>query len=117
MESSVSMAFLVHSLFMKKASKRFVLIFLKNILDDLMPSIELVMSDWFNFDSSELFAANPFYWAGTNKMFGTTYYHCNDDNKAMDHGVKVSSICMDSLLVNGIGHHRFLKNSNSSNGK
>ena len=82
-----------------------------------MPSIELVMSDWFNFDSSELFAANPFYWAGTNKMFGTTYYHCNDDNKAMDHGVKVSSICMDSLLVNGIGHHRFLKNSNSSNGK
>ena len=92
-------------------------IYEKGKQDNFMPSIELVMSDWFNFDSSELFAANPFYWAGTNKMFGTTYYHCNDDNKAMDHGVKVSSICMDSLLVNGIGHHRLLKNSNSSNGK
>ena len=75
------------------------------------------MSDWFNFDSSELFAANPFYWAGTNKMFGTTYYHCNDDNKAMDHGVKVSSICMDSLLINGIGHYRSEMNSSLSIGK
>ena len=48
------------------------------------------MSDWFNVDSSELFATNPYYWAGTNKIHGTTYYHCNDDNKAVLNGVKVS---------------------------
>ena len=63
------------------------------------------MTDWFNVDYVELLAANPYNYAGTDGFLGNAYYHCNDEDKAYDHGVKVSSLCMDSLIVNGNGNY------------
>ena len=68
--------------------------------------IQLVLTDWFNVDSIQLAATNPFNFAGTNTFLGTANYHCRDENKAYQHGVKVSSLCMDSLVVNGFGQYR-----------
>ena len=39
-------------------------------------------------------------------MLGTSYYHCDDDARAFQNGVKLSSICVDSILVNGYGKYR-----------
>lgn len=73
---------------------------------NLGSDIELIMTDWFNVDYVELLAANPYNYAGTDGFLGNAYYHCNDEDKAYDHGVKVSSLCMDSLIVNGNGIYR-----------
>ena len=32
--------------------------------------------------------------------------HCNHDQEGFAGGVKVSSLCMDSILVNGYGQYR-----------
>ena len=73
---------------------------------NLGSDIELIMTDWFNVDYVELLAANPYNYAGTDGFLGNAYYHCQDEDKAFDHGVKVSSLCMDSLIVNGVGNYR-----------
>jgi len=45
--------------------------------------IPLILSDWFHVDSIELSAANPYNYAGTGTMLGTTYYHCRDNDKGI----------------------------------
>ena len=45
--------------------------------------IPLILSDWFHVDSIELSAANPYNYAGTGTMLGTTYYHCKSNDKGI----------------------------------
>ena len=51
--------------------------------------VVLVLSDWLNMDSVELEAADIFNHAGTNNFLGAGFYHCKDEDKAFQHGVKV----------------------------
>jgi len=68
--------------------------------------IPLTIFDYFNTNSIEMVATDPFMYKGTPTFLGTGQHHCETQHKAFEHGVKVSSLCMDSLLVNGYGQYR-----------
>ena len=65
--------------------------------------IPLLITDWFQVDSINLLTSNPFNFAGTKKSFGTAIHHCLTNTLTYTKGVKISSMCMDSILVNGRG--------------
>lgn len=63
--------------------------------------IPLVMFDWFQTNSLDLVTSNPFGHAGIAMA------HCNHEQEGFSFSqVKVSSLCMDSILVNGYGQYR-----------
>ena len=66
-----------------------IVIYDENELNELVNEIPLILTDWFNVDSIELQATNPYNYGGTKTMFGTTTHHCLDENRAFLHGVKV----------------------------
>ena len=70
---------------------------------EIKETIPLLINDWFHIDSINLLTSNPFDYAGTKKSFGTAKYHCLTNTLTYTKGVKVSSMCMDSILVNGRG--------------
>ena len=75
---------------------------------DSPPGIPLVMFDWFQTNSLDLVTSNPF-------DQGIGMAHCNAEKEGFSFaGVKVSSLCMDSILVNGYGQYR--NPSNHSDG-
>ena len=43
---------------------------------EIIETIPLLITDWFQVDSINLLASNPFDFAGTKKSFGTAIYHC-----------------------------------------
>ena len=71
--------------------------------EETIETIPLLITDWFQVDSINLLASNPFDFAGTKKSFGTAIYHCLTNTLTYTKGVKISSMCMDSILVNGRG--------------
>jgi len=64
-------------------------------------SIPLVISDWFQTHSADFLATNPY----DRDAWGKGIAHCALPNKAFskDIRVKMSSICVDSIIVNGYG--------------
>ena len=64
--------------------------------------IPLVMFDWFQTNSLDLVTSNPF------GHEGSAMAHCNSDQEGFSLAgrVKVSSLCMDSILINGHGQYR-----------
>ena len=63
--------------------------------------IPLVMCDWFQTNSLDLVTSNPFGHPGSGMA------HCNKESEGFSlDRVKVSSVCMDSILVNGHGQYR-----------
>ena len=71
--------------------------------EEIKEIIPILITDWFQVDSINLLASNPFDYAGTKKSFGTAKYHCLTNTLTYTKGVKLSSMCMDSILVNGRG--------------
>ena len=71
--------------------------------EEVEEAIPLLITDWFQVDSINLLTSNPFNFAGTKKSFGTAIHHCLTNTLTYTKGVKISSMCMDSILVNGRG--------------
>ena len=69
----------------------------------IKPIIPLLLTDWFQVDSINLMTSNPFNYRGTDYAFGTAKHHCLTNTLTYTRGVKLSSLCMDSILVNGRG--------------
>ena len=70
---------------------------------EMEDTVPLLLTDWLQVDSINLLTSNPFDYAGTKKSFGTAKHHCLTNTLTYTKGVKVSSLCMDSILVNGRG--------------
>ena len=72
--------------------------------------ISLILTDWFHADAAEIDSSNPGKYGGTKLELGTAENHCLIPNRIHDHtGVKISTLCHDSILVNGFGHFRHSK--------
>ena len=76
-----------------------IIIYGKETTAQPQDEIVLVMSDWFNVDSVELVASDPYNFAGTDRFTGTAFYHCRDEHKAFQHGVKVTIVHELNLLI------------------
>jgi hypothetical protein len=44
--------------------------------------------------------------AGVGNLLGSGIAHCNPETKMYQNGVKVTGLCMDSIIVNGYGQFR-----------
>ncbi|CAG5109977.1 Oidioi.mRNA.OKI2018_I69.chr2.g4438.t1.cds [Oikopleura dioica] len=70
----------------------------------------LVLTDWWNSDSTYLAGTDPYRYGNTNgkRMTGAGTKHCRTEDKPFLTGVKMSSLCVDSILANGRGQYRRL---------
>ncbi|CAG5111666.1 Oidioi.mRNA.OKI2018_I69.chr2.g5946.t1.cds [Oikopleura dioica] len=75
--------------------------------------IPFVMTDWYRDDSDFLAAADPYRYgfSGGDRFTGTGARTCTTPEKGFLNGAKVSSYCVDSILVNGHGQFRHKNDS------
>jgi len=73
-----------------------------------MSWMPMVLTDWYNADSTYLAGNDPYRFGDTNgaRMTGTGAKICTTDDKAFLAGVKTSSLCVDSIVANGRGQYR-----------
>ena len=71
--------------------------------DEVKDVLPLLLTDWFHINSIDLTVSNPFDYSGTQNVYGMAHFHCLTNTLTYARGVKVSSLCMDSILVNGRG--------------
>ena len=68
----------------------------------------MVLTDWWNADSTYLAAADPYRYGNTfgSRMTGPGDIACTTDDKSFLNGVKLSGFCVDSIVANGRGQYR-----------
>ena len=76
--------------------------------DEEISWMPLVVTDWWNTDSTFLAGNDPYRYGNTlgKRMTGSGLKACRTDEKSFMTGVKMSTFCVDSIVANGRGQYR-----------